>query len=542
MRRILFLLACLLLPAQVLALTPDDDFYSDQWYLEQIEAPDAWEVTTGSAEVIVAVLDAGTDIDHPDLRDNLWTNSGEVASNGEDDDANGFIDDVRGWDFVDDDSNPMPDDGTEADVDAVSHGTLIAGLVGAVGDNDRGVAGVNWEVSILPLRMLDASGSGTSEAASAAIDYAVAQGADVINLSFAGDVNDPLLRRAVRDAYRAGVVVVAAMGNDSRDTDSQPVYPACFQSSDEDWVIGVGSTDVDDYRSLFSNFGENCVDLSAPGEDIFGLSFEEEDDGFSDFYLGGWSGTSMSAPLVTGAAALLLSIYPDLTPDDISNVLQLSVDPIHVYSSSMKSKAGAGRLNLARALEYGAQFSDGSAAEETTEESSTETAAQGVSPVTGELEDITAVEVGDFIKAPSFATVYYVAEDGLRRPFIDTNSYFTWADSFASIKEVTDATLSTLTLSGVMLPHHGVVLVKIQSDARVYALAENPDDDFAPLLREIMSEEIAIDMYGANWADYVIDVEPTFFGRFEVGDSISEPEEVETSIMKTRQQLFELAQ
>ncbi len=557
MRRVLFLLSLILISSTpllskeglgevlnlnlALAAIPNDPEYSEQWYLEQIQAPAAWDETTGSQEVIVAVLDAGTDLDHPDLADNLWQNTAEIEDNSKDDDHNGFIDDSFGWDFVGDDNNPEPDDGPDADIDAISHGTLIAGLVGAVGDNEEGVTGVAWQVQIMPLRMLDDSGSGSSTEAIDAIEYAVAMGAKVINLSFAGDTNDPALRDAVRDAYRAGVVIVAAMGNENRDTDMDPVFPACYHNSTEDWVIGVGSTDADDFRSLFSNFGSNCLDLSAPGEDIFGLSFEESTDGFDDLYLGGWSGTSMSSPLVAGAAALLLSIYPDLSPEDITNILKLSVDPINVVNASMKAKAGAGRLNLARALEYGAQFST---ADETAPSTSPINGGDstGISPVTGELEVITSVSAGDYIKSPSFSTVYYVTESGGRRAFIDVNSYFTWADSFDEIKAVTDATLSTLPLEGMMLPKSGVVLIKIQSDARVYALEENANDEFSPYLREITTELIAHEMYGANWADYVIDFEPTYFGRFESGEDISEAEEVDTSIMRTRQELSQLAQ
>ena len=560
MRRVLFLLSILLIVVLsssyggvgrgigiAEAATPNDPDYSEQWYLDQIQAPAAWETTTGSHNVIVAVLDAGTDLDHPDLANNLWQNSGEIADNGKDDDENGYVDDVFGWDFVSDDNDSSPNDGSSADVDAVSHGTLIAGLIGAVGDNRKGVAGVSWDVTVMPIRMLDEDGSGSSTEAIEAVEYAVAMGADVINLSFAGDSDDSRLRDAIRDAYRAGVVVVAAMGNENQDTDRNPVYPACYFSSTEDWVIGVGSTDSDDFRSIFSNFGSDCLDLSAPGEDIYGLAFEEPADGFNDKYLGGWSGTSMSSPLVAGAAALLLSAYPDLTPEDITNVLKLSVDPINVINSSMKSKAGAGRLNLARALEYGAEFSNmGSGPDNglspTTEPVDESISEQGFSPVTGLLEDITSVSAGDFIKSPSFPTVYYVTSEGGRRAFVDTNSYFTWGDSFDRVKNVTDATLSTLPLSGVMLPKAGIVLVKITSDPRVYALFDNDSDEFAPELREIASESIASEMYGSTWADYVIDFEPTYFGRFEHGDEIIESEDVDTSIMKTRAELATLAQ
>lgn len=552
MKRLAYLFLVLLLaPTLVFAKTPDDAEYDEQWYLPQIDAPGAWDTTTGSTDVVIAVLDSGFDLNHPDLEDQYFVNSEETAGNGKDDDGNGYADDVNGWDFIDDDEDPSPvTTGVNADPDAAKHGSLVAGLIAAEGDNGEGVAGVIWTARILPLRVLDEAGSGDSRAAADAIDYAVEMGADVINMSFAGDVSDSTFRNAVERAYEAGVVVVAAMGNDSVNTSSHPVYPACFGTSDDDWVIGVGSSNEDDYRSLFSNYGA-CTDLSAPGEDMYGVSYEDGSAQFTDEYQGGWDGTSMAAPLVSGAAALLLSQYPDLSPEDIRNILKLSVDPIKVRSSSMADKVGAGRLNVERALEYGASFSDGEEeTEEEDDESATVSSGQvapgsgefGTSPVTGESEEISIVVPGEYIKSPSYSTVYYIPEEGERWVFMDANTYFTWSDSFGDIIEVTDATLPTLTLTGIMLPKPGVVLMKITSDPSVYAIEENPDDESRPLRRKISSEEVAIEMYGEDWADYVIDVDPTFIGRFERGDAIEEAEDVDTSIMKTREELSELAQ
>lgn len=258
-------------PLAAFAQTPNDVKYGSQWYLEQVDAPSAWDTTTGSSDVVVAVLDTGVDLDHPDLKGNIWVNDDEEGGNNVDDDGNGFVDDVYGWDFVQDDNAPTPSaNGSEA---AVSHGTLIAGLIGAKGNNKMGVAGVAWSVKIMSVRMLNASGSGDSATAARAVDYAVANGADVINLSFAGDNADKVLRTAIQRAYNAGVVVVAAMGNDSRDTDSVAVYPACLKDGDHDWVIGVASSDKRDTPSTFSNYGNTCTDLTAPGEEIYGLSY-----------------------------------------------------------------------------------------------------------------------------------------------------------------------------------------------------------------------------------------------------------------------------
>ncbi len=349
-------------PVFALAQTPNDSKYGQQWYLEQVDAPTAWDTGTGSDDVIVAVLDTGVDLDHPDLKGNIWVNDDEESGNNVDDDDNGFVDDVYGWDFVQDDNAPVPSaNGSEA---AVSHGTLIAGLIGAKGNNAAGVAGVMWDVQIMSVRMLNASGSGDAVTAAKAVDYAVANGADVINLSFAGDNADKVLRTAIQRAYNAGVVVVAAMGNEGRDTDSVAVYPACLRDGDHDWVIGVASSDKRDEPSTFSNYGSTCTDLAAPGEDIYGLSYENKAQGFTSAYGGLWSGTSMASPLVAGAAALLRSAFPLLSVDNVRNAIKLSVDPLTGLTASQKAKYGAGRLNVAEALVIAATYASTTEAEE----------------------------------------------------------------------------------------------------------------------------------------------------------------------------------
>ncbi len=341
-------------PCFAAAKVPDDRHYDLQWYLDQVNAPDAWEVTTGSRDVVVAVLDTGVDLDHPDLAGNIWVNDDEESGNGVDDDDNGFVDDVYGWDFVQDDNDPTPNaNGSET---AVTHGTLIAGIIGARGDNGIGVSGVAWNVRIMSVRMLNASGSGDAATAADAIDYAVENGADVINLSFAGDNSDRELRQAIQEAYTAGVVVVAAMGNEARDTDDVAVYPACLRDGDHDWVIGVASSDTDDTPSDFSNYGINCTDLAAPGEDIYGLQYENRDEGFADAYGGLWSGTSMASPIVAGAAALLRAAFPSLSVDEVRNAIKLSVDPLTDLRTAQRKRYGAGRLNIARALIVAEQY------------------------------------------------------------------------------------------------------------------------------------------------------------------------------------------
>ncbi len=351
-----FVFASSLFPQAVLALTPDDPEYNEQWYLERISAPAAWDVTTGSSSVVVAVLDTGVDIDHPDLAANIWKNKNEIANNRKDDDRNGFIDDVYGWDFVDDSNDVTPPLDDSSSLDALSHGTVISSMIAGIGDNQRGITGLGWNVKIMPVRMLDAYGSGGEQDAADAIDYAVKNGADVINLSFAGSQSHNVLKSAVARAFEAGVVVVAALGNDDSDTDDSPVYPACLRSTTDDWVIGVTSSDRDDKGSSFTNYGKGCSDVSAPGEDIFGALYQDDGSNFVDYYGGGWNGTSVASPLVAGAAALILSAYPNLPPTDVRTAIKLSVDPL-VWSGAKTGQLGAGRLNIAQALNIAAGYS-----------------------------------------------------------------------------------------------------------------------------------------------------------------------------------------
>lgn len=354
-------LGLILLPSVVLAQTPNDPLFGDQWYLHTISAPSAWDVTTGSSEVIVAVLDTGLDLDHEDIAANLWTNSEEVAGNGIDDDKNGYIDDIHGWDFVGGDGDPSAGPMSSSSSEAIAHGTLIAGEIGAVGNNGLGVTGVAWKVKIMPVRMLNDQGSGTEYDAANAIRYAVKNGAKVINLSFAGNETHASLTSAVKDAYTNGVVVVAAMGNDGRDTDNDPVYPACLRTTSEDWVIGVTAVDEADRGASFTNYGAICADIAAPGTDIAGLAYYDVAQGYSRQYYGPWNGTSMASPLVAGAAALLFAQYPTLSAGDVRNILKLSVDPVQRMGFDAGA-LGAGRLNVARALALGASYAPSASA------------------------------------------------------------------------------------------------------------------------------------------------------------------------------------
>lgn len=354
------------------ALTPDDALLDEQWYLETIDAYSAWDTETGDGSVVVAILDTGFDLDHPDLEANVWENPGEIEGDGIDNDGNGFVDDVHGYDFIDNNGTPIPNNDGAFDTSAVLHGTVIAGIIGAVGDNEEGIAGINWDVQMMSVRILDSEGYGDSNLAYQGVEYAVANGADVINLSFTGFDVDQNLRRALEHAYEQGVVVVAAMGNSDFgiNTDHQAIFPVCYgERAEEDWILGVAATTEEDARATFSNFGAECTDISAPGEDIYSAIYQDDNwEEFKDeYYQAGWSGTSMAAPMVAGAAALLKSAYVSLTPDDIKNILRLSVDPVNV-SGPATGKMGAGRLNLGTAMALAPAF-----ATEATEEDITTT-------------------------------------------------------------------------------------------------------------------------------------------------------------------------
>jgi subtilisin family serine protease len=226
-----------------------------------INAADAWEISTGGEEVIVAVIDTGVAYGHPDLARNMWTNPGEdpwtdpndpTTGNGTDDDGNGRVDDWRGWDFVDNDNDPM---------DFHGHGSHVTGTVAAVGNNGDGITGVMWTARVMSLRSLDMDGAGTVSDAIRAIRYALKNGARVINASWGTTSFSWSLLHALRSCERKGVLVVAAAGNDSANTDNDPFYPASYNLTN---IISVAATDRTDYLASFSNWGPSTVDVTCP--------------------------------------------------------------------------------------------------------------------------------------------------------------------------------------------------------------------------------------------------------------------------------------
>jgi Subtilase family len=321
--------------------TPNDPSFHQQWGLDNfgqmvsgfpgtadadIDAQEAWQVTTGSAGVVVGILDTGLDLTHPDLAANVWLNPGEncagCRTDGVDNDGNGYVDDWRGWDFVNNDNNPTDDNG---------HGSHVAGIIGAVGNNGVGVAGVNWDVELMPLKFLNANGSGTTADAIEALLYATANGADLTNNSWASAPFSQAMLDAIRQADAAGSLFVAAAGNDSLDRDTYTDYPASYDAPN---IIVTAATDSNDAKAWFSAYGARTVDLGAPGADVY-----------STWRLGTYnfaSGTSMATPHVAGAAALAKAAFPGASDVGLKALLLRTTDP---NASLAGRTTTGGRLN-----------------------------------------------------------------------------------------------------------------------------------------------------------------------------------------------------
>lgn len=308
------------------SVMPNDPDYASLWGMAKIQAPAAWDITTGT-NVLVGVIDAGVDYNHPDLAANIWTNPGEIAGNGIDDDNNGYVDDVHGYDFYHNDGDPMDDNG---------HGTHVAGTIAAVGDNGVGVTGVNWSARIMCLKFIGPHGSGSTSAAILAVEYATRMGAQLTNNSYGGDSYSQGLYDAIKAAGAASRLFVAAAGNSNKNIDIYKAYPASY---DLDNIIAVAATTQTDLRASYSSYGATSVDLGAPGSNIKSTTLNGK-----YVYL---SGTSMATPHVAGVAALLYSLHPAFSYEDVKEIIMASVDTV----ASLKGiTVTGGRLNAYKAV------------------------------------------------------------------------------------------------------------------------------------------------------------------------------------------------
>ncbi len=325
-----------LLPVTV---TPNDPDYVNQWGLPKISAPQGWDQSQGSGGVVIAIVDTGVDWDHPDLAANIWNNSGEIPGNGVDDDGNGFIDDVRGWDFLTATSNAaIGEDGDTRDnnpMDFDGHGSHCSGIASAVTDNGIGVAGLGWNCSIMPVRAgyqaTDGHGYVMLADAADGIQYAADNGAKAINLSF-GSGTGTILVNAVQYAYNLGAVTCYAAGN-ANDQDAGSLGNLLT-------TLAVAATNSSDQKASFSSYG-SWVDVSAPGVSIRSTVVD------SYAY---YNGTSMAAPHVAGLAGLIFSVNNSLTPAQVTAIIKDNTDNIDAQNPSYIGLLGTGRINAAAAL------------------------------------------------------------------------------------------------------------------------------------------------------------------------------------------------
>lgn len=323
------------------SLMPNDASFSSLWGMNNtgqtggvvdadIDATEAWDLATGSRQVLVGVIDTGIDRTHPDLAANLWTNPREVPNNRIDDDGNGFVDDVNGWDFFSNDNDPS---------DENNHGTHCAGTIGGVGNNQNGVVGVCWQVSMVAIRFLGPDGGTTSDAVDS-VHYARLLGVHLTSNSWGGGGYSSLLLTAIQQAGTAGQLFVAAAGNDGLNSDLMPNYPSSYAAGN---IIAVAASTDRDARASFSNYGATTVDLAAPGDDIYSTI---RGGGYASF-----NGTSMATPHVAGAAALLLSVDPSLSVAELKSRIMTTVD---VLPSFVNTTVSRGRLNVARLIQEAA--------------------------------------------------------------------------------------------------------------------------------------------------------------------------------------------
>ncbi|WP_069469821.1 S8 family peptidase [Candidatus Marithrix sp. Canyon 246] len=312
---------------------PNDPELAKLWGLKKIQAEKAWDIHTGNTDVIIAVIDTGVDYNHPDLKDNMWKNPGEIAGNGIDDDNNGYIDDIYGYDFANKTSEPMDDN---------NHGTHIAGIIAASGDNEKGITGVSWSAKIMALKVTQHISINIYDTISA-IEYAKLMGAKIINASWHIDADDhpKALYDAIQMAKDAGILFVTAAGNKSVNIDANNSLTClqCPASYDLDNIISVASTNENDGLSPRSNFGPISVDIAAPGTNIYSTKPQEK-------YVEN-SGTSMAAPYVSGVASLLWSLNPNFTYREVKDIILSNVDPIDALKE--KTVTG-GRFNAYKAL------------------------------------------------------------------------------------------------------------------------------------------------------------------------------------------------
>lgn len=360
-------------------LTANDPGYASDWALQKVNAPAAWNLSTGNGQTVVAVIDTGFGLNHEDLKNNWYNNPGETATtklgdrcwtgttqnkstNNCDDDNNGYVDDWRGWNFSLGDNNPMTGRTNPAGA-GVSHGTEVAGLVGAAGNNATGIATINWNTKIMPLQALSDDGPGYTSDVAAAIYYAVDNGASVINMSLGGSSYDSAMKAATDYAFSHNVVVVAAAGNCGTGAEQgcqglpagSMSYPAL-----NDHVIAVGATTLNDQRASFSSYGPG-LDVVAPGSGTIVSPTWDSTNGTA-LYSGSLYGTSFATPQVASLASLIKSIRPNSSVDDVTALLLATATKLPVMNNvAYTNELGHGVINASAALTVAASLNGATA-------------------------------------------------------------------------------------------------------------------------------------------------------------------------------------
>ncbi len=485
-------------------VAPNDPYVGRQWYVDSLFLRNVWDKSQGQG-VVVAIIDSGVDTDHPDLINRIWKNPKEIAGNGVDDDRNGFVDDVQGWDFVDNDNDPNPSAtvacfaNQTCHEDAFHHGTLIAGIIAAELNNAFGIAGIAPRAKIMPLRTLDSGGFGDSGMVVDAILYAVENGADIINMSFVGTFNDPALEAAIEYAYSQDVAVVIAAGNaesgEQLDLTVTPRYPVCsVGSGGNDIALGVSAHRSTYALADFANYG-NCVDLIAPGNSIFGLEVYAPEINQRLYYNDGYRGTSLAAPMVAGALALLRSTYPDEPVSQLYDLLLESALNVNNVNQAYLGGIGAGALNIQEAFRL------------------LEAANAPEPNVPAPGDD---VYQGRLLTTEATDSVYYITSDGKRYVFPDVQTYYSWYVDFSGVATVSQEELNLYPLSGIVTYRPGRRLVKIQSVPHVYAVGKGG------VFHWVSTESIAKQLYGADWVTDVRDLPDSFFINYSTGSDITD--------------------
>lgn len=400
---------------------PNDTDLSKQYYLSQINAFNGWTQKSSSEDVIVAVIDEGIYINHPEFQGSIWTNPKEQIGNNRDDDGNGYVDDIYGWDFL---SN-----GGEMTVRG-SHGTHVAGIIGALGNNNQGIAGISWKTKLMSLIACDPKAGCPTTAVVKAIRYAVDNGAQVINMSlgsfgttgFSIDFDD-----AIKYAYNKGVVIVAAAGNGDtegaslgnsglgQDTGAIPQSPVCNDNS-QNMVIGVGSVDDQNIRTRWSNFG-SCVDVYAPGKGIYSTGVPQ----FDNTFFSAKDGTSFSAPMVSGLAALVIAKNPGIPNSEVRNRIMRNVN--------------TGVIDVSKTLQDSTAYTP-----------------QVITTGGG-----SAHTIGVNVKS-SDGTIYLISADGTRRPYTSGGAFLSYGfNSFASTVNASTADMG-LPAGSFIPPRDGKII------------------------------------------------------------------------------------